>query len=101
MLNKTMTKPVVAKSIDLRTFDETVFFTTIHPAVLEDGQITNLCAYFKVYLDESNTLTNSPWAPPTHWTNLVYTLARPKPVKKDEQLDIEVLYDGGLRATLL
>jgi hypothetical protein len=52
-------------------------------------------------LDEETILTNSPWAPPTHWTQLIYTLAAPRAVKKGEVLQMEVIYDGGLRVQIL
>jgi SAM-dependent methyltransferase len=100
MVNKTMSDPVMVKSLDFRTLEDAVFANRFEMEALEDGQITSFCGYFKAHLDEETILTNSPWAPPTHWTQLVYTLAAPRPVKKGEKIAMEVIYDGALRVQL-
>ncbi len=97
MVNKTMTEPVMVKSLDFRTLDNTVFADTFELVAREDGELTSFCGYFKAHLDEETILTNSPWAPPTHWTQLIYTLAAPRPVKKGEVVTMEIIYDGALR----
>jgi SAM-dependent methyltransferase len=101
MLNKTMTEPVKVKSLDFMTSEETMFSERVELVATEDGQITNFCGYFKAHLDEENILTNSPWAPSTHWTHLVYTLPAPVPVKKGETIAIDMIYDGALRLQLV
>ncbi len=101
LINKTMSEPVMVQSLDFRTLEETVFASRFELVALEDGQITSFCGYFKAHLDEDNILTNSPWAPPTHWTQLVFTLAAPHPVKKGERLPMEMLYDGALRVNII
>jgi hypothetical protein len=63
----------------------------------EDGNMTGFCAYFKAYLDEETTLTNSPWAPQTHWTHLIYSLPNFHTVKKGDKLPMDIVYDGVLR----
>ncbi|HEY9687432.1 MAG TPA: 50S ribosomal protein L11 methyltransferase [Coleofasciculaceae cyanobacterium] len=100
MVNKTMSDPVMVKSLDFRTLEDAVFANRFEMEALEDGQITSFCGYFKAHLDEETILTNSPWAPATHWTQLVYTLAAPRPVKKGEKIAMEVIYDGALRVQL-
>jgi hypothetical protein len=62
--------------------------------------MTGFCAYFKAYLDDTTTLTNSPWAPQTHWTQLVYSLPYAKPVKAGEVVPMLIYYDGTLRIRL-
>lgn len=101
MLNKAMSEPVMAKSLDFMTLEETSFANRFELVALEDGNITSFCGYFKAHLDEENILTNSPWAPPTHWTHLIYTLAAPRPVKKGESIRMEVIYDGSLRIQIV
>lgn len=97
MVNKTMTEAVMVKSLDFRTLTDTVFADTFELVAREDGELTSFCGYFKAHLDEDTLLTNSPWAPPTHWTQLIYTLAAPRPVKKGETIPMEIIYDGALR----
>lgn len=100
-LQKAMTEPVMVKSLDFMTVTDTAFVSRFELVALEDGNITSFCGYFKAHLDEENILTNSPWAPPTHWTHLIYTLPAPRTVKKGERLNMEVIYDGALRVQLV
>ena len=101
MLYKNISDPVMVKSLDFMTLNETAFANRFELVALEDGNITSFCGYFKAHLDEDTILTNSPWAPPTHWTHLIYTLPAPRPVKKGETIQMEVLYDGALRVQLV
>lgn len=98
--NKTMSDPVLARSLDLQTLEDSNFAGTVDFVALEDGQITGFCGYFKAHLDANNILTNSPWAPATHWTHLVYTLPAPQRVKKGETISLKLVYDGVLRVHL-
>jgi SAM-dependent methyltransferase len=95
-----MSAPVLARSLDFRTMEDAAFSCKATLEALEDGQMTSFCGYFKAHLDEKNVLTNSPWAPSTHWTQLIYTLAAPKKVKKGEMVEISIIYDGALRVYL-
>lgn len=97
MANTAMSDPVMVKTIDFTTMEDTVFTTQFDFEMLEDGQVTSFCGYFKAYLDDENILTNSPWAPATHWTQLIFTLAAPRKVKKGEKIPMELIYDGTLR----
>lgn len=100
-VQKAMSEPVMVKSLDFMTMNDTGFSSRFELVALEDGNITSFCGYFKAHLDEENILTNSPWAPPTHWTHLIYTLPAAHPVKKGETLKMEVIYDGALRVQLI
>jgi SAM-dependent methyltransferase len=99
-LHKAMSAPVLVRSLDFRTLEDAAFSCTATFEALEDGQITSFCGYFKAHLDEKNLLTNSPWAPSTHWTQLLYTLAVPKRVKQGDRLELSIIYDGALRVYL-
>lgn len=101
LVNRTMSDPVMVKTLDFRTLKDSIFSNRFEIVALEDGEITSFCGYFKAHLDEETILTNSPWAPPTHWTQVIYTLAAPKPVKKGEVVQMEVVYDGGLRVHVI
>lgn len=98
--NKTMSDPALVKSLNLQTLQEPTFVQPFELEALEDGHVTSFCGYFKAHLDEETILTNSPWAPPTHWTHLVFTLPEPKAVKRGEKIKLEMLYDGSLRVRL-
>lgn len=101
LINKTMSEAVMVRSLDFRTLRDAVFSNRFELTALADGDITSFCGYFKAHLDEETILTNSPWAPATHWTQLIYTLAAPRTVKKGETLQMEVIYDGALRVQIL
>ncbi len=100
-VNKAMSESLMVKSLDFRTLEEPEFTDAFELEALEDGQITSFCGYFKAHLDGETVLTNSPWAPPTHWTQLIYTLAAPRPVKKGEKIKMQVIYDGALRVQVI
>lgn len=100
VLNKTMSEPKLVKSVDFRTLQGPLFNEKFELEALEDGHVTGYCAYFKAYLDETTTLTNSPWAPQTHWTHLIYTLPAATAVKKGDAVSLLMTYDGSLRIRL-
>ena len=97
LVNKQMSDSVMVRSIDFLTVTDPVFSDTFELIAKEDGELTSFCGYFKAHLDADTILTNSPWAPATHWTQLIYTLAAPRPVKKGEAIQMEIIYDGALR----
>jgi len=66
-----------------------------------DGRIDSFCGYFKAHLDEDTQLTNSPWAPATHWTHLIYTLSEGISVQAGDVIPMEVIYDGALRVRVV
>ncbi len=100
-LHKAVTDPVLVQAIDFMTLENPAFVTRFELVAKEDGPITSFCGYFKAHLDAETVLTNSPWAPPTHWTHLIYTLPATRFVKKGEALQLELIYDGAMRLQLL
>lgn len=100
MLNKTLSEPLKVTEVNFETIQNPIFNTKFNLVAKEDGNMTGFCAYFKAYLDDTTTLTNSPWAPQTHWTQLVYTLPYAKPVKAGEVVPMLIYYDGTLRIRL-
>lgn len=101
LLQKSMSEPFLVKSLDLQTMEDAVFAQRFELTAVEDGPMSGVCGYFKAHLDAETTLTNSPWAPSTHWTQLIYTFAAPITLKKGETLGLEVIYDGALRVQVL
>jgi protein arginine N-methyltransferase 1 len=97
LLQTVMSEPVTVKSLDFRVLEDSFFVDRFQVTAKQDGRIDSFCGYFKAHLDEDTQLTNSPWAPSTHWTHLIYTLAEPVPVKAGDTVSMEVIYDGALR----
>jgi len=97
MLQKPMSEPVMVKSLDFRTLEEAFFTERFELVAKTDGRIDSFCGYFKAHLDEDTQLTNSPWAPSTHWTHLIYNLSDAITVKAGDIITMEVIYDGALR----
>ncbi|MGE0200701.1 MAG: 50S ribosomal protein L11 methyltransferase [Candidatus Melainabacteria bacterium] len=100
MANTAMSEPFCVKKLDFRTLESTVFAEPFDLTMLHKGEVTGFCGYFKAHLDEETILTNSPWAPTTHWTQLTFTLPRPRVVQQGDVLPLELIYDGALRVHL-
>jgi hypothetical protein len=96
-----MSEPLLVKSLDLTTLDSALFSEQFSLPIKYNGTVTGVCAYFKAYLDETTTLTNSPWAPQTHWTQLIYSLPVAKPVSEGDTWPLLMTYDGTLRIRLV
>ena len=97
---KVMTKQLMTKSLDLKTLSTSMFRDNLEFEVLEDGNINAFCAYFVAHLDETTTLTNSPWAPSTHWIQKVFVMPQSLQVKKGQKIPITSVYDGDYRVEL-
>ena len=89
-----MGEPIEVVHLDFRTLTESHFETDLEVVPLEDGFIDSYCLYFRVHLDEQTILTNSPWAPKTHWTQVIYTFPNRREVKKGDPLTVTLKYDG-------
>ncbi|MCA9807229.1 MAG: 50S ribosomal protein L11 methyltransferase [Cyanobacteria bacterium HKST-UBA06] len=89
-----MGKPIEVINLDFRTLTESHFETHFEVDPLEDGFIDSYCLYFRVHLDEQTILTNSPWAPKTHWTQVIYAFPNRRAVKVGEPLTVTLKYDG-------
>ena len=100
-LYKAKSEPILLKSLDLTTLKDSNFSQTIEFPITQEGSVSGLCLYFKAWLDESTILTNSPWAPSTHWTHLLYNFAEPLELTTDDSLKATLIYDGALRVSLL
>ena len=101
LLQKPMSEPLTVKSLDFRTLEEAFFVDRFNLVAKHDGRVDSFCGYFKAHLDEDTQLTNSPWAPSTHWTHLIYTLSEAIPVKVGDVIPMEVIYDGSLRVRVV
>ncbi len=95
--NNALSKPLLVKSLDFKTLEVTTFAQDFQLPIDQSGNISGFCAYFRAHLDEENTLTNSPWAPQTHWTQLCFYLPEPIPVQKGQSLPLQMIYDGSIR----
>lgn len=91
-----MADPVCVTHLDLATITSPKFQEDFTFTATQDGFVNGFCAYFKAHLGEGNVLTNSPWAPPTHWTQMVYHFPTRRPVKAGETVAMEMVYDGNL-----
>jgi SAM-dependent methyltransferase len=99
-LQQAITDDVLGIALDLTTLKDSVFVTTVGLPILHDGALSGVCGYFKAWLDETTVLTNAPWAPPTHWTQLLYTLPKNLPVVAGQTIQCELRYDGQLRLAI-
>lgn len=99
-IHRTMGKPKLLQTLDLTTLTKTHFTEACELTLERDGMYTGVCLYFKAWLTETTSLTNSPWAPQTHWTQLLYSLAEPRHCHSDDTLAFDLIYDGALRITL-
>lgn len=97
---KVMTKQLLTKSIDLRDIKKAMFRDELEFEVIEDGTINAFCAYFVAHLDENTTLTNSPWAPTTHWIQKLFVMPQYLNVTKGQKIPITSVYDGDYRVEL-
>lgn len=99
-LMNALSEPTIVHSIDLQSYDNSIFSKKIDLTTNRTGKVTGYCIFFKVWLDENTTLTNSPFAPKTHWTQMQYTLPTGVPVQEGDTLTFELVYDGNLRMRL-
>lgn len=98
---KAITEPHLVRSLDFRTLDNPVFSQEFELEVTTAGNFSGYCGYFRAWLDEETSLTNSPWAPDTHWTQMFYTMPITRPVKAGEKIKMDLIYDGTLRIRVI
>lgn len=91
-----MSDPASVIHIDFAKLDAPTFTQKFSYKARQDGHINGVCAYFKAHLDGETVLTNSPWAPPTHWTQVVFHFPDRRAVSAGETVTMEMTYDGGL-----
>lgn len=96
-LDPPITDVAQVKTLDLRTLDNTTFSAQVALEVTKTGVFGGYAAWFKAWLDEETILTNSPWAPDTHWTQLVHLLPKPIAVEAGQTIYLDAIYDGVLR----
>lgn len=92
-----MADPITIINLDFRTLKSPRFEVNFELNPFFDGFVDGYCLYFKVYLDEQTVLTNSPWAPKTHWTQVTYTFPKRRPVKQAEPVTVTLQYDGSFQ----
>jgi SAM-dependent methyltransferase len=91
-----MSKPFCAVHVDFHTITSPILHSEFEFEATKDGFINGFCAYFNAHMSPGNILTNSPWAPPTHWTQIIYHFPTRREVKTGEKIAMELHYDGGL-----
>lgn len=87
-------EPIKAINLNFYEITSPHFETSFEFTPKEDGYVDGYCLYFRAHMDEHTVLTNSPWAPPTHWTHVVYTFPKRRPVKAGETVNVNMSYDG-------
>ena len=92
-----ITEPVLAHSLDFYTLNALVFSIPFQITVQKAGHLSGFCAYFNAFLDADTTITNSPWAPKTTWTQYTAKLQQPLPVTEGQVIKLRIIYDGNLR----
>lgn len=75
---------VNSSSRDIKRISSTIRFE-----ITSSAQIVGLCGWFEAELAEGVILTNSPYAPKTHWSNMIFKLKPPLWVKKGEALTLD------------
>jgi len=100
-MERVLSDPVTVTTLDLTTLTNPVFSQPFELTIKAAGQFSGYVAYFTAWLDEDTVLTNSPWAPDTHWTQLVYTLPQGIPVQAGDVIKMDAVYDGRLRIRLV
>lgn len=58
--------------------------------ILREGTLGGVVVFFRAHLDEQTQLTNSPFAPATHWGWTVWNLTRRLPVKPGDEALLEI-----------
>jgi SAM-dependent methyltransferase len=95
-----VTNQLLTKSLDLKTLQKSMFRDELEFEVTENGNFNAICVYFVAHLDENTTLTNSPWAPSTHWIQKVFVMPQSLKVSKGQKIPISSIYDGDYRVEL-
>lgn len=98
---RTLSPPQCVKQLDFATLESETFKHPFEFTMTQPGNFSGYCAYFKAWLDDETVITNSPWAARTHWSQMIFTLAKPVSVQIGDQIPMEILYDGQLRFNLL
>ena len=57
------------------------------------GMLHGLVAWFRLCVDDSNTVDNSPWRPGNHWSHEVCLLKAPRLLKPGETVHVQVTHD--------
>lgn len=91
-----MSDPTPVINLDFYTIQSATFRQPFELVPTKDGFINGFVAYFKAHMDDEMVLTNSPWAPPTHWTQMVYSFPTRREVKAGEVIPMVMDYEGGL-----
>ncbi len=91
-----MGDPVCVTHLDFYKITSPLFQQSFEFTPMKDGFVDGFCVYFRAIMDEETVLTNSPWAPPTHWTQMVFYFPTKHPVKANEKVAMEMVYDGGI-----
>jgi 2-polyprenyl-3-methyl-5-hydroxy-6-metoxy-1,4-benzoquinol methylase len=94
---RALADPVNVHTLDFTTLNALVFSIPFTVVPTRDGHLSGFCCYFNAFLDATTTVTNSPWAPKTTWTQYVAKLHQPLPVVQGQSIKLRLIYDGNLR----
>lgn len=100
-IERAITDPVLAQSINFYELQESTFEVEFDLPVKTDGRFGGYGTYFKAWLDEETILTNSPWAPQTHWTHLLFYRDKPSPVSVGDTIKLKMTYDDQIKIDVI
>lgn len=93
---KLLADPICLAKADLKTLQEPILTGSPEFTCTQTGQLKGVCLYFKVWMDDEETiaLSNSPWGPKTHWSQMVINYTQPLSVEKDQAYQAHFKYQG-------
>jgi hypothetical protein len=85
---RALADPTVMFAADLRNPPPSGFIQHTRVPITHSGQLSAFLRYFRVWFDDNNCLTTSPYAPPTHWGCVVEDLLTPRYLEQGTTLTL-------------